>query len=107
MKEYAYMLYQIKDPKTEYAWMNWEFAKNKISITDYDGTYYRHISGEDPIAILEDLFEIFNIHRPEDFTGASMSTSDIVVLIDDIGGKWYYCDRFGWKDITDFLRERR
>ena len=105
---YAYLIYQIKDPiKCDYAWMSWKTAKRDINLMDYDCVYTDSIDGEDPDAVLENLFEKFNINHPDDFEGHSMSVSDIVVLIDDIGGKWYYCDSFGWKDITEFLRERR
>ena len=106
---YAYLIYQIKDSiNCDYAWMSWETAKRDINLMDYDGVYYgRSIDGENPIAVLEKLFERFNINHPDDFKGHSMSVSDIVVLFDDNGCKWYYCDSFDWKDITANLRERR
>ena len=48
---------------------------------------------------LENLFERFNISvlQPKDFTGRSMSVSDIV----ELDGKYYYCDHIGFKKITD------
>ena len=52
--------------------------------------------GETVEHFLDDLFTIFNIHRPADFKGHSMSVGDIVVLED---GSQYYCDSFGWKVI--------
>ena len=45
--------------------------------------------------ILEDLFTIFNCDRPEDFTGHSLSVSDIIVLDD----KAYFCDSIGFQEI--------
>ena len=105
---YAYLIYQIKDMKTDYAFMGWNFAKDRINLMDYDGVYYgRSIDGENPIAVLENLYEMFNINHPLDFNGHSLSMSDIVVLFDDNGCRWYYCDSFGWRDITADLRERR
>ena len=51
---YAYLIYQIKDMKTDYAFMGWNFAKDRINLMDYDGVYYgRSIDGENPIAVLE------------------------------------------------------
>ena len=106
---YAYLIYQIKNPiKCDYAWMSWKIAKRDINLMDYDGVYYgRSIDGENLIAVLENLYEMFNINHPLDFNGHSLSVSDIVVLFDDNGCRWYYCDSFGWRDITADLREKR
>ena len=41
---------------------------------------------------LDDLFYIFNMQRPVDFSGHSLSVSDVVKNDD---GYWY-CDSFGW-----------
>lgn len=43
----------------------------------------------------------FNINHPEDFTGRSLSVSDIVAVIRKSGTRYYYCDIFGWEDISD------
>lgn len=105
---YAYLIYQIKDPiKCDYAWMSWKIAKRDINLMDYDCVYTDSIDGEDPIAVLENLYEMFNINHSDDFKGHSLSMSDIIVLFDDNGCKWYYCDSFGWRDITADLRGRR
>ena len=45
--------------------------------------------------VLNDLFEMFNINRPDDFKGWSLSVSDIIQLND----KLYFCDTFGWKEL--------
>ena len=43
----------------------------------------------------DDLFYIFNMERPDDFRGHSLSVSDVVEMPD---GFWY-CDAFGWKEL--------
>lgn len=48
------------------------------------------------LKVLEDLFVEFNIERPDDFNGRSLSVSDIVQLND----KFYYCDSFGWIEVS-------
>lgn len=48
--------------------------------------------------ILEILFEIFNVTRPSDFKGHSLSVGDIVVL----NKQAYVCDSFGWNKINLF-----
>ena len=107
MKEYGYMIFQIKNIRdTDYSFMGWDYAKDKIRISDYDGKYYSHIDGDSTGSVLEKLYEIFNINHPEDFCGHSLSVSDIVVLFGDDGYRWYYCDSFGWEDITQALKER-
>lgn len=45
---------------------------------------------------LEYLFEVFNLNHPREFTGRSLSVSDIV----KIQGKYYHCQRVGWKEIN-------
>ena len=48
------------------------------------------------IKILNYLFERFNINRPAEFKGRSLSVSDIV----KIDNKYFYCQPIGWKEIT-------
>jgi len=107
MKEYAYLIYQLKDPmESNYAWMSWKTAKREFNPVHYDGVYYGHIEGNTSESVLEKLFEKFNMNQPDDFKGHSLSVSDVVVLFDHNGCKWYYCDRFGWENITRDIMER-
>lgn len=46
-------------------------------------------------SILNDIFTDFNIARPEDFKGHSLSVSDIIQLDDD----YYYVDSFGFAEV--------
>ena len=52
---------------------------------------------------LDDIFEQFNLFRPEDFTGHSLSVSDIVLLHKDGVNTAQYVDSFGFQEIPDFL----
>lgn len=50
---------------------------------------------------LEDVFRKFNIgERPTDFTGHSLSVSDIVEILDEENKGAYFCDSFGFKKIN-------
>ncbi len=96
-----FKIYQLKDiRKTAYAFRGWDEAeKYGFSIDDYKEVY----SGErEKKYILANLWEEFNINHPNDFRGHSLSVSDVIALKDD--GKdywyWYYCDSFGWEEIT-------
>ena len=95
-------IYQITDIETaRYAFMSWDFAKShNFNISDYAQVYEGEIDEHNMYAALEELFEEFNIHRPADFKGHSLSVSDIVVLTEGDATTTFYCDSFGWKDIT-------
>ena len=47
---------------------------------------------------LECLFGEFNTDHPADYTGRSLSVSDVVT----INGVAYFCDSFGWKKLDTF-----
>ena len=51
-------------------------------------------------AALNEIFRIFNLEHPADFTGHSLSVSDVVVLETDTERTAHYCDPIGWKDIS-------
>lgn len=50
-------------------------------------------SGKEPT--LDDIFYTFNVHRPDDFKGHSLSVSDVVKTPEG----YFYCDSFGWKKL--------
>lgn len=50
---------------------------------------------EDTEDILDDIYFDFNMRRPKDFKGHSLSTSDMVKMDD----KYYYCDSYGWQEV--------
>ena len=91
-----YTIYQLKDIHKAYAFMCWKFARNNgFSLDDYKEVYTGNISGVVDFKVLEGLFEKFNLNRPADFKGHSLSVSDVVKL----KTRYYYCDSFGWKCI--------
>ena len=56
---------------------------------------------------LESIYNRFNVDRPADFTGHSLSVSDIVVLHQDGKDTAHYCDRFGFSQVPEFLQPER
>lgn len=50
------------------------------------------------------LFEEFNIYKPSDFTGHSLSVSDIVVLHEDGKNSAHYVDTVGYTEMPHFVR---
>ena len=54
-------------------------------------------------SILEGLYAKFNLDRPEDFHGHSLSVSDVIVLKQKGQATSYYTDSFGFAELTGFL----
>lgn len=50
--------------------------------------------------ILERLFQILNVAHPADYKARSLSVSDVVALQHDNGERFYYCDVFGFREVT-------
>ena len=53
---------------------------------------------------LETLFETFNMNRPEDFKGHSLSVSDIVALKQAGAVSFHYCDSVGFSEVPAFMK---
>ncbi len=52
--------------------------------------------------LLEQQYQTFNIDRPKDFTGQSLSVSDIVALKRNGIISYHYCDWAGYKELDYF-----
>ena len=94
-----YKLLQIKDwENNPYVFRGFSIAQKKnFSLDDYEVVYEGEVEDYNIEYALEKLFDLFNICIPEDFEGRSMSVSDVV----ELDGKYYYCDDFGFKKITE------
>lgn len=109
---YSAKLYQLKEKCNSNLFMPYSFAtRNGMSpnIADYDLKYEIKDASEfvtDGKINLEKIFEKFNIDRPDDFTGHSMSTSDVLITAEDTELKCFYCDSIGFKEMPDFLLDR-
>ncbi len=55
-------------------------------------------------SILESLYATFNVQRPEDFTGHSLSVSDVIALKQNGQISYHYCDSFGYQQLPDFQK---
>ena len=73
-------------------------------IDSYDVTYADtlHTASTDPAVICENLYTKFNIDRPEDFRGHSLSVSDVVALKQQGIVNYYFVDSFGFKELPGF-----
>ena len=61
----------------------------------------------EPGMTLETIYQKFNLDHPADFTGHSLSVSDVVVLHQAGEDTAHYCDSFGFQDVPEFLQERQ
>ena len=53
--------------------------------------------------VLEELFQMFNLSRPQDFEGHSLSVSDVIALKRNGEVSVHYVDSIGFKDLQGFL----
>lgn len=67
---------------------------------DYQLVYIGELGEEDS---LDTIFEKFNLDRPVDFKGHSLSVSDIVLLHENGRNMAHFVDRFGFREVPDFL----
>ena len=54
-------------------------------------------------AVLEGLYTRFNLNRPDDFRGHSLSVSDVIALNLNGQTEYYYTDSFGFFKLSSFL----
>lgn len=110
MSKDTFSIYQLKEgPETR----NFRFepldclkaAGLAVKCENYEHVYTGKLyPGEEPaIETLAALYAKFNIAHPEDFTGRSLSISDVVVLRCDEQAAAYYVDRLGFQEVPEFL----
>ena len=89
-----------------YQFMGFESAKElgySIEGKDYKMVY---VAPWLPTITLNDIFERFNINRPDDFHGHSLSVSDVIVINRTTETKAFYVDSFGFEELPDFVQQR-
>lgn len=104
----TYAIYQLKrdDATTDIRFMNSDYLKSKgiePQYENYELIYTGALSRDgSQIDKLEDLYRIFNIEHPQDFTGHSLSVSDIVALKQAGVVSYHYVDSIGYKELHNF-----
>ena len=105
--ESRFGIYQLKDTEEtrDIRFMNMDYLeKEGISVSRenytlvYTGEFTEGMS-------LEDIYTKFNIDHPADFTGHSLSVSDVVVLHQDGENTSHYVDSVGYREIPEFTKE--
>ena len=106
----SFAIYQLRDnDDTAYLhYMNSEYLEKKglsIQKENYAAVYAGDLDRRgDTQDKLNELYETFNIRRPEDFRGHSLSVSDIVALKQNGVVSCHYVDSWGFKELPGFLK---
>ena len=104
----TYAIYQLKrdDATADLRFMNSEYLQKKgiePQYENYELVYTGALTKDgNQIEKLEDLYRIFNVEHPHDFSGHSLSVSDIVALKQAGVVSYHYVDSIGYKELTNF-----
>ena len=103
----AMAIYQLKsDAPAELRFMGLEHLDLPPDKANYTAVYTSDLVPDDNTTrILENLYCIFNDDRPADFTGHSLSVSDIIALKREGVVSYHYCDSIGFVELPDFGKE--
>ena len=104
----TFLIYQLsKNVSSDLRFASLDKLKEPPCRTDYIPIYTGELErDDDQIVTLENLYRRFNIDRPADFTGHSLSVSDIVAIKQGDAVSYHYCDSIGFKELTTFSKER-
>lgn len=106
----TYAIYQLKrgDATADLRFMNSEWLNKKgvePQLENYDLIYTGALyPASSQIETLERLYQTFNIDHPADFTGHSLSVSDIVALKQNGVVSCHYVDSVGYKELPSFIQ---
>lgn len=103
-----YGIYQIRDGSKgeQYRFMGMRYLQEKgldVAGEDYQFIYGDELKEGDT---LESIYEKFNMDHPADYTGHSLSVSDVVVIKKDRKLTAYYVDSFGYQELPEFAQQR-
>ena len=97
-------IYQLKpDAPHGLRFERFDSLKEPPDQLHYECTYALSANPDIPRdQLLEQQYQTFNIDRPKDFTGQSLSVSDIVALKRNGLISYHYCDWAGYKELDHF-----
>ena len=112
MKEPAILIYQLRDSEDlrDYYFASFsELEQHHLTVDrqHYESIYAMTIPGTEGKTenMLNDAFYHFNIHRPDDFRGHSVSVSDIIAVKVNGEVSCHYVDAFGFKKLDGFIQD--
>ena len=106
----AFLIYQIRrgGELDAYRFMNYDYLQSK-GVTPERGGYDAIYTGGfmdygNARTNLDMIYQRFNVDRPADFKGHSLSVSDIVALKQNGVVSCHYVDSIGFRELPNFLK---
>ena len=105
----TFTIYQLKRDDGLRAYQFEPYERLQAGGLSVDPANYEQVYSAplEPGMTLETIYQKFNLDHPADFTGHSLSVSDVVVLHQAGEDTAHYCDSFGFQDVPEFLQERQ
>lgn len=100
-------IYQLKEDKTDYFFAGSKVLRARgleVRGGNYELVYTAPLRFTDT---LDGIYERFNLNRPEDFTGHSLSVSDVIVRNQNGRVSARFVDSFGFGQLPEFINEIR
>ncbi len=112
----VYLILQLKDgPETAdvrfESFARLEQMGKAPNTSHYEAVYFAntpaYFYGMSNAEALEELYLTFNLKRPADFRGHSLSVGDVVVLNREGQAGTFYVDGIGFKELPGFLEQMK
>ena len=100
-------IYQLKDIEEarDIHFMGMDYLESKGVVVKKENYDLLYTAPLEEGTSLEDIYTRFNIDRPADFRGHSLSVSDVVVLHQNGENTTHYVDSFGYREVPEFTKE--
>ena len=101
-----YEIYQLNAGGRDNMFLNMEELRAMHvtpNIASYDSVYKGTL---EPGMTLDSLYTKFNVERPENFKGHSLSVSDVIVVNDEHGKTAWFVDSFGFTQLPEFFAQQ-
>lgn len=105
--ENRFGIYQLKDTEEarDIHFMGMDYLESKGIVVKKENYDLLYTAPLEEGTSLEDIYTRFNIERPADFRGHSLSVSDVVVLHHNGENTSHYVDSFGYREVPEFTKE--
>lgn len=104
-----YGIYQLREDGdgATYRFMGMAYLQEKGMAVD--GADYQFVYGDELQEgdTLEAIYTKFNMDHPADYSGHSLSVSDVVILKRDGELTAHYVDSFGYQELPEFVEQRQ
>jgi len=102
-------IYQVKegDDTRKYRFASLEELETNHLAVDRSNYELVYTAPLPPKETLEGLYQQFNVDHPKDFTGRSVSVSDVIVIQRGGDVTSHFVDRFGFAELPAFLGNER